>query len=291
MAVYERTYKRWQGTTTPQALRFLVLPRYVFRDVFKSRILVFFYAICFIPPVFIGAAIYLRNNLSLFEDAGMISPELLERFAIDARLFETLLTIQGILALVLTIFIGPSLVSRDLANNGLPLYLSRPISRAEYVTGKISVLFILLSAITWLPGIGLFSLQSSLADGWMTEHLRIVPALCLGSVAWILLLAFVALALSAWVKWRPVAAFGIFMIFIGGTFFAAILNLLFFRHGEQWGHMVNPLWLSKIILAGLFGNSSPEGPPLVAAWLGLLAIAGFFLYLLHRKLRAYEVVS
>src|SRR5258707_13066390 len=51
---------------------------------------------------------------------------------------------------------GPPLVSRDLRNNALPLYLCRPFTRTEDVLGKMSVLLILLSAITWIPQLLLF---------------------------------------------------------------------------------------------------------------------------------------
>ena len=56
------------------------------------------------------------------------------------------------LALFLAAFVGPGQVSPDLANNALSLYLARPFSRAEYVLGKMSVLVILLSLMTWVPG-------------------------------------------------------------------------------------------------------------------------------------------
>jgi hypothetical protein len=39
------------------------------------------------------------------------------------------------LALFLAAFIGPGLISPDLHNNALSLYLARPFSRAEYVLG------------------------------------------------------------------------------------------------------------------------------------------------------------
>ena len=42
----------------------------------------------------------------------------------------------------------------------MPLYLCRPFSRAEYVLGKMSVLVFLLSLITWVPGLILFVIQA-----------------------------------------------------------------------------------------------------------------------------------
>ena len=38
----------------------------------------------------------------------------------------------------------------------MPLYLARPFSRTEYVLGKASTLVILLSLLTWIPGLFLF---------------------------------------------------------------------------------------------------------------------------------------
>ncbi|HEY9420043.1 MAG TPA: hypothetical protein VIW92_01390, partial [Thermoanaerobaculia bacterium] len=64
MAVYKRNYGRFQGATTPTRSRFLVLPRYAFKDVFKSRIFVAFFTLCFALP-FVGLLIiYLHHNIA-----------------------------------------------------------------------------------------------------------------------------------------------------------------------------------------------------------------------------------
>ena len=68
--------------------------------------------------------------------------------AIDGTFFYVFCVVQGVLALLLTAFVGPSLISPDLANGGLALYLSRPFSRAEYVAGKMMVLLVLLSLVS-----------------------------------------------------------------------------------------------------------------------------------------------
>ena len=95
----------------------------------------------------------------------------------------------------------------DLRNNGLPLYLSRPFSRTEYVLGKMAVLVVLLSldhldsraAALLLPGLpGGRRLAGATTCGSAL-------AIFVGSWAWILVVSLVALAISAWVKWKPVA--------------------------------------------------------------------------------------
>ena len=95
--------------------------------------------------------------------------------------------------------VGPPLVSRDLTNNALPLYLCRPFSRTEYVVGKMSIVIILLSAITWVPQLLLFLFQSYLEGWtWFTQNLWIASAIFIGSLVWILLLALLSQAISAW---------------------------------------------------------------------------------------------
>ncbi len=54
---------------------------------------------------------------------------------------------------------GPPLISSDLVNRGLPLYFARPLGRKEYVLGKLSVLVILLSPVTWIPQLLIFGLH------------------------------------------------------------------------------------------------------------------------------------
>src|SRR5438067_11986990 len=84
-------------------------------------------------------------------------------FEINGSFFGIYLGVQGALSFILTAFIGPGLVSPDLANGALTLYLCRPLSRTEYVLGKMSVLAIQLSWITWIPGLLLFFVQAGLS--------------------------------------------------------------------------------------------------------------------------------
>ena len=92
---------------------------------------------------------------------------------INPRFFLNFLGWQSMLALFLAAFVGPGQISPDLANNALPLYLARPFSRAEYVLGKLSVLLILMSLMTWVPGLLLFILQAALeGNGWFGQNLR-----------------------------------------------------------------------------------------------------------------------
>ena len=67
MAVYERTYKPYTGALTPEWSRFLVVPNYAFREVFQKKLLLAFFAICFVWPLILAVLIYLPHNSSFLK--------------------------------------------------------------------------------------------------------------------------------------------------------------------------------------------------------------------------------
>ena len=162
MAVLERAYKRYEGALSPEWSRFLIIPRHAFRDVFRSKIFTGLYALSFTVPLIFAVLIYLRHNT---EALAILQLNVVNLLPIDERFFQTFVEIQGWIGFFLALLVGPQQVARDLTNNGLPLYLCRPFSRAEYVVGKMSIVIILLSTMTWVPGLILFLLQSYL-EGW-----------------------------------------------------------------------------------------------------------------------------
>src|SRR4029077_16738654 len=153
MAVYEHSYKRYAGPLTPEWSRFLIIPRHAYRDVFKSKLFTAFFSLCFIPLLIEAILIYLHHNVNAL---ALVKVNVRELIPIDAFFFQTFVNLQGVFAFFVTLLIGPPLVARDLRDAALPLFFCRPFSRAEYVLGKMSVLLILLSAITWIPQLLLF---------------------------------------------------------------------------------------------------------------------------------------
>nr|MDQ3821539.1 hypothetical protein [Acidobacteriota bacterium] len=211
MAVYEHTYKQYAGELTPRWSRFLILPRHSYRSIFQSKFFIAYFVMCFIYPLVASILVYLRHN---GEAMAIMVLSIRKLVVIDANFFQFFMLYQGGAAFFLTLFIGSQLVSSDLTNNALPLYLCRPFSRAEYVIGKMSVLLILLSLITWIPILLVFFFQSYLEGwGWFVENIRLAVAVFVGSWILILLLALLSLAVSSWVKWRIAASAALIGIF------------------------------------------------------------------------------
>jgi ABC-2 type transport system permease protein len=282
MAVYKRGYQPYEGTLTPQWSRFLLIARSSCRHVFDSKFMITFFVVAFIYPVVMAGLLYLPHNAgaaALLQGRRVLSP--------DALAFLRFLSWQGTLAFMLTGFLGPGLVAPDLANNALPLYFSRPFSRAEYVLGKMAVLAILISAITWAPGLLLFGFAAYLEGGaWLAANLWMVPALLAASWIWIVALCLLAMATSAWVRWRIAAGaliFGLFFVVAG--FGEAINHSLHTRAGN----LVNIAAIIRTIWRWLFGVPPDTGLSPAAALLALAAGCGACYWLLARKLRAYHV--
>lgn len=304
MAVYEQTYKRYAGPLTPEWNRFLIIPRHAFRSVFSSKLFTAFFVICFLPLLVEAILIYLHHNFSAIASMKINVRELVP---IDAFFFQTFISIQGGFAFFVALLVGPPLVSRDLRNNALPLYLCRPFTRTEYVLGKMSVILILLSVVTWVPQLLLFLFQSYLEGfAWFKANVWMINAIVLGGLVWALLLALLTQTISALVKWRVVASGILLGIFFIPTVFGAFVNEVF---RTRWGNIISLGALIHNVTSGLFGTFDRtfdvvrfrdfEGtiteiqmfePPLWASWMVLFLICAVCLAVLSWKVKAYEVV-
>src|SRR6185437_10666109 len=162
MAVYKRAYRAYNGPITAERWRFLVLTRYSLSQLFSSRAFSWFMMITLLPVLIAAAFIYVSNNAAVQAALRMGTQSILN---VDGSFFAKVLLGQAWMGLFLTCWAGPLLVASDLSNGSLPLYLSRPLNRAEYVAGKAAVLVGILSCVTWIPGLLLFALQSSLGSG------------------------------------------------------------------------------------------------------------------------------
>ncbi|MEO8661398.1 MAG: hypothetical protein ABI693_23210 [Bryobacteraceae bacterium] len=297
MAVYKKTYRSYEGRMTPEWSRFFVLTRYAWEDLRRRRFFTIFFLGTMTWPIICALGIYIRHNLSALELMGIRAASMVK---IDSSFFLAFLGVQCMFAFFLNSFVGPGLVSPDLANNALPLYLSRPFSRTEYVLGRMSMLLILLSLMTWIPGEFLFGLQSYLEGwDWFKANVGLAWGLFAGSGVWIVFLALLSLSVSAWVKWKPVAGGLLFGLFFVAAGFGQAINAVL---RTKWGNLINISNLVGSIWVSLFNKPLESGSgavffriargeeiPVWMCWVSLGLICLFCLWLLGRKIRGVEV--
>ncbi|HEX6851090.1 MAG TPA: hypothetical protein VF139_06750 [Candidatus Polarisedimenticolaceae bacterium] len=286
MAVYDRSYAPYAGAWTAPASRFRVLARYALSELFEGRLTTIVFTAAFAMPLGGAAFIYVRTNAKLLAQIGASGGQL---SAIDTTFFLGLMSWQSFLfGGLLTLLCGPQLISRDLANGALPLILSRPVTKTQYVVGKLAVLFGLLSVITWIPGLLLFALQASLGeDGWFAAHARIPFAIVAGCGLWIAVLSLLALAASALAGRKVTAQAMLVGAVLGGAWAGNLVNAVF---DTAWGHLLNVPELMRALLEGLYGVPLEAPLPHAAPWIAIPALCGLCLLVLSRRLKAKEVV-
>ena len=290
MAVYDHGYRGYEGSLMPARSRFLVISRYGLRDVFASRMFLAFFAFCFVWPLVLLVAMYLRYNAEALALINISAADLLDFFQVNTWFFQNLfLRAQLYLAFVVVLVVGPSLLSADLRNRAMPLYLSRPLTRTDYVLGKLLVLAVLVSAITWAPGLLLFAIQASLGGTeWLGEHWRVAPSMVFVSAVWTLCMSLPMLAIAAWVKWKPWAR----IVFMGAILSGTAFGEFYKQFYDSWlGSMVVAFDVTAALSASVFGTQGNVEMPGAAAWLAAGLLVAVSAALLYRRVRAFEVVK
>ena len=93
--------------------------------------------------------------------------------------FRQFLAQQNVFVFFVTVYVGAGLVANDRRANALQIYLSKPLSRYEYVFGKLAVLMTFQLMITWLPAIVLLVVQMAFAGSFafLRDNLFLFPAI------------------------------------------------------------------------------------------------------------------
>jgi ABC-2 type transport system permease protein len=182
----------------------------------------------------------------------------------------------GVVAVVLALYcatIAPDLVGRDLRNRTLPLYISRGITRFDYITVKIAALVSATLLFSLVPQALLFAgntLAARNAATYISENLEAIPQIALSALAIGLLLGSLAVAFASHTTNRAYATGGFVALIILST---AVANIVFeAAEGSAAGGSVDlggdsSAW-SYVLLLGIFDvlegvtevifNTSPE---------------------------------
>ncbi len=286
MTVRDRAWTRRESSLTRPGNGALVVARYGLADVFGSRVFLAFYVLCLMPSLVALIAIYLSHSTALLEQV----PGIQEWAAkVPSWIFLRLFAWQALPAFLVAVIAAPPLIASDLGHNAITLILSRPITRPEYLLGKVSILVVLLSPLTWIPALACCALQTMLeGNPWLADHLRIPLAYFVAHWAWILVISVFGLAISSRVRYAAVARGVMLAVVLIGSATGAILNQL---TRTSIGDVIRlPKAIDSIALT-LMGAPSTSGLPVVFNWMSLLALAMTSLWVLKRRLRACEVVA
>ena len=188
MPIHDQSYRRYGGQRKHPGSAWTVIAWSGIRTLITQRRFLLLLIVAWLPFIVRAVQIYLAAD---FPQADILRP--------SPETFRGFLDQQGIFLLFVTVYVGAGLVANDRRANALQIYLSKPLTRVEYVGGKLAVLASFQLLVTWVPAMLLLVLQVMFAGNFtfIGENLFLIPAITLFASVLVLLAAFTMLALSS----------------------------------------------------------------------------------------------
>jgi ABC-type transport system involved in multi-copper enzyme maturation permease subunit len=169
----------------------MVIARAGIRTMLSKKAFLGLLLIAWFPFLVRAVQFYAASNLTTVPQASMLAP--------SADTFRQFLEQQQTFVFFVTVYVGAGLIANDRRANALQIYLSKPLTRAEYVLGKLAILMTFLTLVTWLPAIVLLIVQISFAGNFtfFKNNVFLFPAITLFAFLQVALASATMLALSS----------------------------------------------------------------------------------------------
>ena len=279
MPIHDQGYRRYIGSRAEVGRSWQVITRAGLRTVLAKRAFLGLMLMAWSPFVVRAVQVYIAAN---FSQASFLAPK--------AETFREFLGQQGVFVFFVTIYVGAGLIANDRRANALQVYLSKPLTRAEYVAGKLGILILFLIGVTWLPAIMLLLVQIMFAGSFtfVRDNIFLLPAITLFSLLQVLVASTTMLALSSLSK----SARFVGVMYAGLIFFtSALFNALRGITGQSSFAWISPTETLEQIGNIIFRLDPPFAVPAFATVLTLMVLVGGSLWILERKVRGIEVVQ
>src|SRR5947208_5891754 len=168
MPIHDQGYRRYGGDKAPRGQAWMVIARNGIRHMLAKRAFLGLLLISWFPFFVRAVQIYAAANLP---QAAFLTP--------TPETFRQFLDQQAIFVFFVTVYAGAGLIANDRRANALQIYLSKPLTRAEYIFGKLAVLMTFLLLVTWIPAIVLLVVQIAFAGNFafLKNNLYLFPAI------------------------------------------------------------------------------------------------------------------
>jgi ABC-2 type transport system permease protein len=277
--LHDQGYRHYGGLRAPHGQAWMVIARMHVMNALKYRPFLMLLLVAWARVIYYGVRIYVAS----------VSAQVPTFFAVNPGLWQEFLTGQGTFVFLVTIA-QAGIIADDRRANALQLYLSKPLTRLEYVIGKLVPPMLWLLGVTWVPAMLLLILQVVLSGSlaFLRENLFLLPAITLASFVDALLSTFLILALSSMSKSRRFVS----VMFAGIMFFTfGMYQSLRAITGSRMWAAISPGSMVDVITAWVFrARTEPlvPVPVAVAVVVGLIVLS---VVILERRVRGVEVVA
>lgn len=279
MPIHDQSYRRYRGEKASVRSGWTVIAMAGITALLKKRIFLGFLLFAWIPFIVRAVQIYVSAN---FPQASML--------AMKAESFRDFFDQQGVFVFFMTVFVGAGLIASDRRANALQIYLSRPLTRAEYIAGKMAILMTFLLLVTWLPGILLLVLQVMFAGSlqFLKENVYLVPAITVFSLFQVIVASFSMLALSSLSNSpRFVAVMYAGLVLFTKAMAEAVGAIMGSSSASWLSFSSNLEQIGDLIFRMKLRYETPAG----VSFIVLLALVAVSVSILERKVRGVEVVT
>lgn len=279
MPIHDQSYRRYRGQKADVRSAWTVIALNGINGLLRQRMFLGVLLGAWIPFLIRAVQLYLA---AAYPQATML--------AANSAMFRAFLEQQGFWVFVMTVYVGSGLIANDRRANALQIYLSKPLTRAEYIGGKVSVLIVFLLLVTLVPSLLLLLLQAVFAGSFtfVRENIYLVPAITVASLLEVLLASFVMLALSSLSKSSRYVAIlytGI-MIFTNAIF--GVLRLATGSTGVSWISFTASM---EQVIDAIFRQPLRYDTPIGVSLLVVVGLIALSISVLERRVRGVEVVA
>jgi ABC-2 type transport system permease protein len=280
MPIHDQGYRRYGGNKARTGSGWIVIARAGIRTQLEKK---WFLALLLASSFWfvVGAVqIYLAANV----------PQARDLLAVKAETFRQFLDRQETFVFFITVYAGAGLIANDRRANALQIYLSKPLTRAEYVFGKLAILMTFLLLVTWVPAMLLLIVQIAFAGNFtfFMNNLFLFPAITVLSFIEVVVAAATMLALSSLSKSSRYVG----ILYTALIFFSAAIYRVVYAVTRS----TSLSWLSYSASIEQIGNvifrlKAPYDTPWPVSLLVIAVLVGLSAFVLERRVRGIEVVA
>ena len=279
MPIHDQSYRHYGGGKAAPGRSWTVIAWAGIKTMIRKRAFLGLLMFALAPFLVRAVQMWISAN---YPQAAILSP--------TAETFRQFLEQQDFFVFIITVYVGAGLIANDRRANALQIYLSKPLMRSEYIVGKLAILFVFLTMVTFVPAMLLLWLKVAF-DGsflFLKNNLFLIPAITVGSLIQVALASFTMLALSSLSK----SARYVGILYVGITFFTtAIYGALYAITGSS-----RVSWISiganvAQVVDVVFRLKPRYATPWEVSLLVIIGLIVISISILERRVRGVEVVT
>lgn len=329
MPIHSAGYRTWNGDRVPGATRWAVISTTGIKRTWKSTWLRRMLFASAMPALFLAIPFFLfeqatrdprmwrslmgfLQGLPEFQLIGFDIESLAQSANLDGSVADQihgvrhtvwaylLLTLfrypQAMLMVLIVGIAAPPLISHDVRSRAFLIYFSRPITRLEYMLGKMGTVMFFMAMITTLPALLLYvvGIMLSASPSVMLATWDLPFRIMIASVVLSVPTTAVALMFSSITTESRIASFSWFAMWVlGHVIYNVVLSLSAYSSQQfnqetfepGWRVLLSPYHTLGVVQSWIFGLES-KNSPVIPAMVLLTLITVVSLAVLYRRISA-----